>query len=155
MIRKAEIADLPKIQGCANEFYSASRILARLPFSIDRFVTSWTNLIESGVGVVFISEDGGVVTGAIAGVTYPDLYSGVLVATEFFWVVLEEHRGSGVRLYMAFEDWARSQNCAQIRMVHLSDSMPDKVARFYEHFGYEPVETHYSKSLHYVKGTGA
>lgn len=147
MIRKAEVNDLPKIDGCAQEFYSASRLLSRLPFVLERFVSSWTSFIESGVGAVFIAEEDGEVTGAIAGVIYPDLYSGVLVATEFFWIVREEKRGPGVRLYEAFERWAREQGCAQVRMVHLLDSMPDKLERFYKHFGYEPTETHYVKEL--------
>lgn len=147
MIRKAGIEDLPRIQGCAEEFYAASRILAQLPFSLERFVTSWTGFLEAGIGVIFIAEEDGEVTGAIAGVIYPDLYSGVLVATEFFWVMRAEHRGSGVQLYKAFESWAREQGCHQIRMVHLSDSMPDKVARFYRQHGYQPSEVHFTKEL--------
>ena len=147
MVRRAEVSDLPRIEGCAREFYGASRILGRLPFDIDRFVAAWTQLLESGIGVVFVAEEAGEVIGCIGGMIYPDLYSGVPVATEFFWIVQQEHRGSGLRLYKAFENWARKHNCVQIRMVHLSDSMPERLSRFYKHFGYEPAETHYVLQL--------
>jgi GNAT superfamily N-acetyltransferase len=97
--------------------------------------------------VVFLAEEADEVTGCIGGVIYPDLYSGSLVATEFFWFVREQKRGPGIRLYKAFEDWAREQGCSQIRMVHLMDSMPDKLAKFYTHFGYEPSEVHFLKQF--------
>ena len=34
-----------------------------------------------------------------------------------------------------------------MRMVHLMDSMPEKLARIYKRLGYEQVETLYSKDL--------
>ena len=37
-------------------------------------------------------------------------------------------------------------------MAHLSDSMPDKVKRFYLAMGYEQVETLYAKRLDEVQG---
>ena len=78
---------------------------------------------------------------------YPDLYSGDLIATEFFWFVRAEVRGQGLKLYYAFEAWARARHCAQIRMVHLLDLMPERLAKVYRRLGYEPAETHYVKEL--------
>lgn len=147
VIRKAAIKDLPRLHGLAKEFYQASRILGRLPFEMHRFIKAWTNFLESELGVIFLAEDAGAVNGMIGGIQYPDLYSGVLVATEFFWFVKAEQRGSGIRLYKAFESWAKEQGCEQIRMVHLSDSMPTKVANFYLRLGYELSEQHYLKEL--------
>jgi GNAT superfamily N-acetyltransferase len=145
MIRKALVEDLPRIHACASEFYAASKFLRR--FNLERFVSAWTDFLETGVGTVFVAEDGGEVTGCIGGVVYPDLYSGTLVATEFFWYVRERHRGAGVRLYHAFEDWARERRCSEIRMVHLTDSMPERLAKVYRRFGYEASEVHYVKEL--------
>lgn len=147
MIRQATIEDLPRIEACALEFYAASRILGRLPFDLEKFVGAWTDLIRHGIGVMFIAEESGEVTGALGGVIYPDLYSGIPVATEFFWTVRQQFRGPGVRLYKAFEAWARERGCAEIRMVHLMDSMPERVAKFYRHFGYEQSEVHFVKGL--------
>ena len=162
MIRKAAIEDLPRLHGLANEFYSASSILGRLPFEMHRFVKAWTNFLESEIGVIFLAvsihapeRDNNTdrlasrdeVTGMIGGIQYPDLYSGVLIATEFFWFVSEANRGTGIRLYKAFEGWAKEQGCEQIRMIHLNDSMPEKLAKFYLRLGYEQSETHYLKEL--------
>jgi GNAT superfamily N-acetyltransferase len=142
----ATVSDLPKIAPIAKEFFLASQFLRR--FELDRFVQVWTSLIESGTGVIFATEDhSGEWSGAIGGMIYPDLYSGVLVATEFFWFVREGHRGQGIKLYKAFEAWARERECSEIRMVHLMDSMPDKLERFYRHYGYVPAEQLYTKEL--------
>lgn len=145
-IHTASVEDLPKIAPIAKEFFLASQFLRR--FELDRFVQVWTSLIESGTGVIFAIEDhSGEWAGAIGGVIYPDLYSGVLVATEFFWFVREGFRGQGIKLYRAFEHWARLRECSEIRMVHLMDSMPEKLERFYRHYDYVPAERLYVKEL--------
>lgn len=145
MLRLA-VADLPKLAACAEEFYSRSRFLHG--FDLSRFVAMWTGLLESGSGVIFaLQDDSGEITGTIGGLAYPDPYSGELIATEFFWYAREGHRGAGLKLYREFERWAIAQGCSQLRMVHLLDSMPEKLERVYRHLGFEAVETHYTKDL--------
>jgi GNAT superfamily N-acetyltransferase len=129
---------------CAREFYAASRFLRT--FDLARFTAMWTGLLASGAGAIFVLDDGEI-RGAIGGVAYPDIYSGELTATEFFWFVSEAHRGGGIRLYRAFERWAKAKGCARIRMVHLMDSMPEKLQTVYERLGFEAAEVHYSKDL--------
>lgn len=149
-IQKTQPSDLPKLAECAREFYAASEVLQN--FDMARFQAVWTGLIESGAGVIFsLIDDAGEILGTIGGLAYPDLYSGELIATEFFWFVRDGHRGGGLKLYRAFESWGREQACTQIRMVHLIDSMPEKLARVYRHLGFVPVETHYSKPLDSTK----
>lgn len=139
-------ADLPRLAECAREFYSASQFLRG--FDLDRFVNVWTTLIESGTGVIFAIENDGAVSGTIGGVVYQEPYSGESIAVEFFWYVLARDRGpSGIRLYRAFEDWARAHECSQIRMVHLMDSMPEKLSHVYRRLGFCPAEVHYIKSI--------
>lgn len=130
---------------CAREFYAVSKFLKS--FQIERFCQFWEQALTSHIGVIYLQQEAGQVTGAIGGVLYPDLYSGELVATEFFWFVRPGCRGGGIRLYKAFEAWARFMECKQIRMVHLMDSMPDQLARLYARLGYQPAETHYTKDL--------
>lgn len=144
-LRKAEISDLPRLAGCAEAFYSASQFLKR--FDIQKFTDLWTALINNGTGVIFLLEHEGEITGTIGGMIYPEPYSGELVASEFFWFVHEANRGGGIRLYKAFEQWARDNDCSQIMMVHLCDSMPDKLERVYKHFGYQAAEVRYVKEL--------
>lgn len=144
-IRAATAADLPRLAGLARQFYAASRVLRR--FEIECFVAFWTGMLAGGAGVIFLAEAGENIAGVIGGLVYPEPYSGELLAQEFFWYVDEQQRGQGVRLYLRFERWARERGCAEIRMAHLVDSMPEKVARFYERAGYTKVETLYSKRL--------
>ena len=130
----------------AKEFYASSKFLRS--FEIDRFVEFWRPIIASELGVIFIAEDDGEIIGAIAGMAVPEPYSGDLVVSEFFWFVRPGHRGSaGLRLYEALEYWARQKGAKTMRMVHLMDSMPEKLARIYKRLGYEQVETLYSKDL--------
>ncbi len=130
----------------AREFYASSKFLRS--FEIDRFVEFWRPLIEKESGVIFVAEDDGEIIGAIGGMVYPEPYSGELVVQEFFWFVRPGHRGSaGLRLYEALEYWSRQKQARALRMVHLMDSMPEKLSRVYKRLGYEQVETLYSKDL--------
>ena len=130
----------------AREFYASSRFLRQ--FDINKFVDFWRPIIANESGVIFIAEDDGEIIGAIGGMAYPEPYSGELVVQEFFWFVRPAHRGTaGIRLYKAFEQWLRDKQAAAIRMVHLMDSMPEKLGRVYRQLGYTPVETMYTKDL--------
>ncbi len=130
----------------AREFYASSRFLRQ--FDINKFVDFWRPIIANESGVIFIAEDDGEIIGAIAGMAYPEPYSDELVVQEFFWFVRPGHRGSaGLRLYEALEYWARQKEAKALRMVHLMDSMPEKLSRIYKRLGYEQVETLYSKDL--------
>jgi GNAT superfamily N-acetyltransferase len=138
-------SDLARLEPLAREFYASSRFLVE--FDLDRFVALWTHLIESGAGVIFLLEEDGEIAGTIGGVVYPEAYSPLLIATEFFWYVRDGLRGSGLKLYRKFEDWARSRGCGQVRMIHLLDSMPEKLERVYKHLGFEAAEVHYTKEI--------
>lgn len=145
MIRQVEISDLDKLEDAAREFYAASRFLGE--FSLARFCELWTQLLESGAGVIFADYLDGEIMGTIGGFVHRELYGEELIAEEFFWFVREGARGTGVALYRRFERWARERGAARIQMVHLFDSMPEKVAKFYLHTGFEPVEMRYQKAL--------
>jgi GNAT superfamily N-acetyltransferase len=145
MIHQAQPADLERLADLASEFYSASKFLKH--FDMDRFMEFWSVMIENESGVVFVLEDSERIAGTIGGVVYPDLYSGELICTEFFWFVTKAARGGGMQLYRAFEDWARTKHCTTIRMVHLADSMPERLSVVYKRLGFELCETHYQKAL--------
>lgn len=145
IIRQATVEDLPRCSESAGEFYGSAKSLGA--FEIERFIAMWTMLLGNGSGVIFLLLDGEAIVGALGGVAYPDAYTSSLLACEFFWHVNKSSRGRGVLLYRMFEDWARTRRCSQIRMVHLLDSMPEKVARFYDRAGFKPLEVHYAKEL--------
>ena len=143
--REATIADLPRLSECGREFYANSKVLKQ--FQIERFCETWTALLGNGSGVIFLLCEGEQIMGTIGGMVHRDLYSDEMIAQEFFWYVLKGSRGAGVRLYCLFEAWGRKRGCARIRMGYLVDSMPEKVAHFYERMGLDREEVIYSKSL--------
>lgn len=145
LIRQATVEDLPRLSACATEFYSSSKFLKT--FDLGKFVAMWAALLQNGTGVIFVIEESGELVGTIGGVAYPEAYSSELIAQEFFWWINRESRGRGIRLYKEFEDWARERGCSQIRMGHLLDSMPEKVAKFYERMGFVAVEVNFCKTL--------
>ena len=145
-IRPATVEDLHRLEPLAREFYASSEVLKR--FNTDLFVSTWIRLLDQN-GVIFLLEDGSSIVGALGGVLYGDPYSGDAIATEFFWFVSAKARGGrgGLQLLQAFERWARDRGALEVRMVHLMDSMPGKLERVYKHFGFKPIEVHYSKDL--------
>lgn len=145
MVTLCTVEDLPSLIEGANEFYSSSKFLQK--FDAATFCELWKCLIVGGMGVIHIDRDGDVVTGAIGGIIHKEPYNSEKVMAEMFWFVRPEYRGLGVRLYKAFEKWAVESGAASIQMVHLLDSMPDKVGQFYIRCGYEAVETRYTKRL--------
>ena len=146
-IRQAKTSELEAVADLAGEFYSSTRFLR--VFDKARFVQLWTGFIEAGTGVIFAIYDGDKVGGAIAGIIYPEAYSGEDIAQEFFWFIRSEYRGTirSIKLYHEFEAWAREKGASEVRMGHLADLMPDSVASFYRRLGFEEVETNYVKRL--------
>jgi GNAT superfamily N-acetyltransferase len=146
MIRTLKASELAMLGDCARDFYAASRWLGR--FNPERFRAAWTLLFDSGAAVIFVAEDsGGAIAGTLGGIIHREIYGDRLIAEEFFWFARPGHRGAGVALYRAFEEWARARGAAALQMVHLFDVMPEKVARFYLRSGFEPVEMRYQKEL--------
>lgn len=144
----AKAEDLRKLGDLATEFYASSRFLER--FDLDLFVEFWTAMIESGNGIVFILSHGESIVGTLGGVAHRDPHGRDFLAHEFFFFIGKEARGGFgfLKLYRAFEKWARDEKgCVRIQMVHLQDSMPEKLKSLYGRLGFEPAETVYTKSL--------
>ena len=145
MIRPATVETLGTLTTLARKFYASSAFLGQLDES--SWVGMWRDILTADVGVIFVASDDVQPIGAIGGIVHKDPTTGRMTASEMFWFVQPESRGIGVTLYRSFEEWARQRHCVDIRMVHLSDSMPVKIKAFYEAIGYREVETHYVKEL--------
>lgn len=143
-IRRATVEDLAGLEPIARRFYASSERLRS--FDAGRFTALWTGMIQNGMGVIFLYCDPEP-AGAIGGVKYPEAYSSDTLAQEFFWFVDEDHRGGGLGLYHAFEQWARDEGCDEIRMGHLVDLMPAKLTAVYRRLGFEQIETNWAKRL--------
>ncbi len=145
MIREATFDDLARLIPLAQEF--ADTTGTDLGIDAEHFMDSWKQLLASQMAVIFLHEQDGELRGAIGGVAYPDINSGWLQATEFFWFVPVSCRGGGLKLYQEFEKWARQMGCVQIRMVHLMDVEPLKTAKVYMRLGFRAIEMAYAKEL--------
>lgn len=127
----------------------------KLPGSFvpEEFIARIGALIEDGRGIVLASFDVGgdkrTITGALAGVLAPSLFSGKLMAVEILWYVLPEYRGrsDALRLFSAFEDWAVEMKAEMISFIHLIALAPEKLEKLYRRRGYTPVEVNYLKVL--------
>ena len=141
MIREAKIDDIGKLSFLASEFMGETKFLK---VDDDVFFKTWENLINLGIGTIFIIDD---FHGALGAVAYPDPNNGEMMATEMFWIVAKEHRGKGLLLLERYEQWAKEKGCTKAIMVHLKDSMPERLKALYGRSGYEEMETHYIKEL--------
>jgi GNAT superfamily N-acetyltransferase len=108
---------------------------------------TWHRFVDSGIGVVLGLEKDNRIIGALGAIKYPDPNDGAIIATELFWFVHPNHRGGGVLLLDRFEQWAAKSGCQRATMVHLENSMPKVLGRFYRLRGYRPIETHYLKEI--------
>ena len=111
------------------------------------WILSWKELIRSKKGKIFALEDERKITGALGFLISPALEDGVLCCTEAFWYVDEKHRGAGLKLLNKFESYAKSIGCKRIGMVHLENSMPDKLKKLYTRKKYKHIESMYLKEL--------
>jgi|TARA_R110001606_G_scaffold174774_1_gene321376 GNAT superfamily N-acetyltransferase len=111
------------------------------------WILSWKELIRSKKGKIFALEDERKITGALGFLIGPALEDGVLCCTEAFWYVDEKHRGAGLKLLNKFESYSKSIGCKRIGMVHLENSMPDKLKKLYTRKKYKHIESMYLKEL--------
>jgi GNAT superfamily N-acetyltransferase len=145
MIFELTADELGLLAPLGEAFYLSSTVLGT--FDPAQFEATWRQILAMGLGVVYASTVDGKIVGAIGGMRHKDANSADMIATEMFWFVDPLRRGDGLKLYDAFEDWAKSQGCQQLQMVHLADSMPAKLERFYERKGYRKLEVRYGKEL--------
>jgi GNAT superfamily N-acetyltransferase len=146
-IQQITVEQLPALSGLAESFYSSSAVLSAAPFQLEKFVEMWRELIALERGVIFLLMDREQPVGAFGGILHLEQYSDKPIASEFFWFVQEEARGRGILLMREFEKWARERGAREFRMIHLADSMPERLKDFYLRDGFHVVETAYAKEL--------
>lgn len=145
MVALLEVSELSKLSELGLKFYAESGLPGRFVPSV--FEASWTKFYGLGMGQIFKLEEDGKVVGAIGGMIYPDPNDGDLVASEMFWFVEPEARGGGIRLFIAFENWAKERGAKRIAMIHLQSLAPEALERLYFRKGYRKTESHYFKTL--------
>ena len=107
----------------------------------------YMKLMEDGICRIFIAEEGENLQGAIGFIISSDLHDGAKTAIETFWFVHPDYKGIGKELFNTFEIDAKCMGCTKLAMIHLSDSYPESLQRFYIRNGYKLLEKHYVKEI--------
>jgi GNAT superfamily N-acetyltransferase len=110
---------------------------------VDYTTKIYQEIIRKNSGAMFLLKDDKKLVGALGCVKRNDLHNGDLIAIETVWYVHPEYRGGGLKLLNAFDRWAKEEGCKKKAMIHLEDSLPDKLKKIYEKKGYQLVESHY------------
>lgn len=113
----------------------------------DHWANTWMSLIDMGIAHVFALKEEDKLVGTIGLIFSRSAEDNVLCANEAFWYVQPESRGKGLQLLAEAEAWAKMNGVKRFTMVHLKDSMPDKLRRLYGRMGYKEIETHYMKEF--------
>lgn len=141
MIRLAESSDVPAlvVMGRAQmgELYPS---MADDP---DRLTATCEWLLANPDGVIAV-DDGPPLRGMIGVLSFRHPMSGEVTATEMFWFVSREARGSiGVRLLHWAERWAEARGVVRFHM----STPPGRVESLYQRLGYGLRELTYEKVL--------
>jgi GNAT superfamily N-acetyltransferase len=129
----------------ARRFFAEGLVMGKL--NEESFVKGVAGYLNAGVGIFLVYGDPPF-QGAIGGAIYPDFPTGDIVATEFFWYVIPEHRGqAGVRLLKAFEEEAKRRGAVRLMMMHFESPKTAAFGHLYERLGYCKKEQIYAKVL--------
>ncbi len=143
-IRRATFADLPRIVAMGERFLRevyAGRLTH--PPDPERLRATAMWLLEDCDRAVFVAELDDKVIGMLGLFLHPHPFTGEQAASEMFWWVEPEHRGSGLKLLRAATAWAREAGATLLQMV----APGADVARAYEAMGFTKVETSYARRL--------
>ena len=138
--------DMVELGEVLKEFYKMMPYKQK-EVDVSHWASVWMNLLSVGVGRVLGLWKGGLIVGGIGILITPALEDGTLVAQEAFWFVTGESRGGGMKLFIKGEEMARAAGVKRMHMIHLTNSMPDKLKKLYERRGYSKVETTYMKEF--------
>jgi GNAT superfamily N-acetyltransferase len=112
------------------------------------FMTKMRSFMSQQVGTVLCAHEGFQLRGALAAVTYENVFDGALCASELFWYVWPgAPRGTGTALLEAFEAWARERKCTRVTMAFMLHNMAERLGTYYEKHGYRAFETHWVKLI--------
>jgi GNAT superfamily N-acetyltransferase len=149
MIKEATLDDLdnPSIYSMGLTFFAEAKLPGE--FNPALFRKNIQHLVANNCGVVFLLIEQGSVTGAIGGLTHPDICDNSTVAQELFWFVNPTNRGKlgAVRLYEAFEKWARKRGASRLYMAAVCNDYLGALRKFYEKRGFVPKDIIFFKPL--------
>lgn len=143
-IRIIESHEMGRVAAFMKQFEQATKFVT---VDVEYAAKRYEKMIDDGLATVLIAEKNGVMLGGLGFINAPDLHNGEMIAVETFWFVAPEHRGIGIHLLNAFEKWAKENGSDKTAMIHLTDSMPERLKRLYLKRGYRLIEKHYVREV--------
>ncbi len=143
-VRRATIDDFSQAEALFKEFVSES--LQDFGVRIEK--AALTKTMQELVNTCLVLENGnGNLIGLLAGKIINEPMSGAKIFQEVVWYVLKAHRKYGLLLIKAMENRLKDEGIKAMIMVHMGNSMPEKLARLYERMGYKHLECHFFKRI--------
>lgn len=141
------VSELAEVAALGARFYRVGNLPGGVHPPV--FVATWTAFLNAGFGAIFgLRNEERELIGVLGAVVLPDPNDGVLIGSEFFWWVVPEARGHGLKLLKEYERWAvEDKGAKRIGMVHLLSLSPESLGKLYERRGYKAIEVHYIKEI--------
>lgn len=142
-VRELGAEELGEAARFGDEFLAMSGYPGK--FDPVRWTLCWRAMLAGGTGVMLgLFEDGRVI-GALGGAWMHDLKTGTKQTAEICWWVRPEKRGHGLRLFKAYEAWARRIGARVILAGHLAGH--GRLGQYLRRRGYKPYEVAYLKEI--------
>lgn len=149
MIREWTVQEAMTDKRVANFMKAFEQATSLVKVDSDYTFDRYSELMQKGICKILISEEDGTneLQGCIGFFVIDDIHEPVRIAVESFWFVHPNYAGVGKILFNAFEKLAIELGCKKLAMIHLVDSYPDNLKKFYEKNGYKLGELHYVKEI--------
>lgn len=140
-IRRASWQDTDAIVALGAAFLASSGYAAQIAYNPAHMGHLVAGLLGRPDAAIFVSETDGQIVGVIGVALFDHAMSGERAATEVTWYVHPAHRGQGLKLLRAAEEWARAHGAM---IFQVTAPTPD-LAVLYPRLGFEYVETAFQK----------
>jgi GNAT superfamily N-acetyltransferase len=145
LVREARYDEIPEMITKGKAFEEATK---EVVINVDHAIKSFQDAYKSGILTMLrLIDDNGDSAGGLAYIKVPEIYSGIITAVELYWFIYTDKRGCGKILIDAFEESAKNKGCSRVAMIHLVDSFPETLQKFYTKRGYHLTELHYIKEV--------
>src|SRR3954466_1780011 len=115
LIRLATLEDLPRLVEMGKRFRANSNYKDFIPENSAKMIETATKLIE--LGTVYVSEQDGKLDGMIGFLLFDHPLSGEKTASEIFWWVEPEARGTGLKLLNTMKRAAKASGAVKMQMI--------------------------------------
>lgn len=147
-VRRGTIEDIDALVEMGGRFFAFSAFSGFIPYDADAVRTGLTGLLEHGV--VLVADCDGQLVGGIVGAMAPVWFNkDTRAATELAWWVNEDfrHTSAGIKLYRAFEQWAKDQGAHAIVMSDLVIRGVAPAENLFRKLGFTTVERSHVKKV--------